>query len=164
MEQIRETFHRFGRVSGAQLSLEKSTSISVGYTDDMPLIVPWLRCENTLWILGVTFANSIRLMNKLNWDALVSKFTQQVYLHSFRTLSLQQRVTLPEQSLRAHRYLILLLCNRLILTTQVDIVLVVLTVKISKSIAEKSYCDIKSKTIPAVDESKLKTNSDIGFR
>lgn len=46
--------------------------------------------------------------------------------------------------------------------TQVDILLVVLTVKRSKSTAEKSYCDIKSKTIPAVDESKSKTNFDIG--
>lgn len=77
MEQIRETFHRFGRVSVARLSLEKFTSISVGYTDDMPLIVPWLRCKNTLHILGVTFANCIRLMNKLNWDALVGKFTRK---------------------------------------------------------------------------------------
>lgn len=94
MERIRETFQRFERVSGAKLSLEKSASISVGYTDVMPLTVPWLRNENTVRILGVTFANSIRLMNKLNWDTVVGKFSQQVYLHSLRTLTINQKVIL----------------------------------------------------------------------
>lgn len=94
LERIREIFQRFERVSGARLSLEKSTSISVGYTDDRPLTVPWLRCERTVRILGVTFANSIRVMNKLNWDALVGKFAHQVYLHSQRTLTLHQKVIL----------------------------------------------------------------------
>lgn len=94
LERIRETFHLFERVSGAKLSLEKSTSISVGYTDAGPLSVPWLRCGNTVRILGVTFANSIRAMSKLNWDGLVGKFSQQVYLHSLRTLTLQQKVIL----------------------------------------------------------------------
>lgn len=94
LERIKDAFHLFGRVSGATLSLEKSTSIAVGYTDVEPLTVPWLRCENTVRILGVTFANSIRLMTKLNWDALVGKFAQQVYMHSLRTLTLQQKVIL----------------------------------------------------------------------
>ncbi|XP_055543766.1 uncharacterized protein LOC129729279 [Wyeomyia smithii] len=94
MERIREIIQRFERVSGARLSLEKSTSLSVGYTDVMSLTVPWLRNENTVRILGVTFAKSIRLMNKLNWDAIVLSFSRQIYLHSLRTLNLNQKVIL----------------------------------------------------------------------
>lgn len=94
LERMREAFHRFERISGARLSLEKSSSISVGYTDEVPLTVPWLRNENTVRILGVIFSNSIRLMNKLNWDDLVGKFARLVYLHATRSLTLHQKVTL----------------------------------------------------------------------
>lgn len=94
LERMRETFHRFERVSGAKLSLTKSSSISVGYTDDMPLTVPWLKNEYSVRILGVTFVNSIRLMNKLNWDEIVGKFTRLVYLHIPRTLTLHQKIIL----------------------------------------------------------------------
>lgn len=94
IELMRDIFLRFGHVSGAILNLQKTTSIDVGFINDHPLQVDWLRTETSIKILGVLFANSIKRMVSLNWDLLVGKVAQQVYLHSMRTLTIQQKVIL----------------------------------------------------------------------
>lgn len=91
---MRDIFYRFGRVSGAVLNLHKTTSIDVGFVNGNPIQVDWMRTENKIRVLGVIFANSIRLMVTLNWEQLTTKFAQQVWLHSMRTLTLHQKVIL----------------------------------------------------------------------
>lgn len=94
IQEMRDVFNRFGRISGAVLNLNKTTSIDVGLVNNNSIQVDWLRTEDSIRILGVVFTNSIRRMVALNWDALVGKITQQVWLHSLRTLTLHQKVTL----------------------------------------------------------------------
>lgn len=91
---MRDVFQRFGYVSGAVLNLDKTTSIDVGFINGNNIQVDWLRTENKMKILGVMFANSIRLMISLNWDEVVRKLAHQIWLHSMRTLTLHQKVTL----------------------------------------------------------------------
>lgn len=93
LNEMRDLFMEFGRISGARLNEAKTTAIDIG-PHDTSLVVPWLRTENQIKILGVVFSNSIREMVSLNWDPLVTKFGQQVWLHSLRSLSLHQKVTL----------------------------------------------------------------------
>lgn len=93
LNMMRDLFRRFERVAGARLNEAKTTSIDVGLVNN-PLTVPWLRTENSIKILGIVFVNSVRLMTKLNWDPLVANFSRQIWLHSFRILSLHQKVTL----------------------------------------------------------------------
>lgn len=93
LNTMRDLFRRFERVAGARLNEAKTTAIDVGLINS-PLTVPWLRTENTIKILGIVFANSVRLMTKLNWDSLVTSFSRHLWLHSLRTLSLHQKVTL----------------------------------------------------------------------
>lgn len=88
-------FSRFGRVAGAKLNLEKTLAVDIGDTSGPnTLNVSWLRTVNTAKILGIIFANSIRLMVKLNWDAMVNKFSHIVWLHSIRSLPLHEKVFL----------------------------------------------------------------------
>lgn len=94
IEAMRELFSQFEPTSGAMLNVGKTVSIDIGFIDNSPLTVPWLRTENKIKILGVLYANSIRLMVKLNWDLQVTKFAQLIFLHSMRTLTLHQKVTL----------------------------------------------------------------------
>lgn len=91
---MRDLFLRFGRISGAVLNLRKTTSIDVGFVNGNPIHVDWVRTEADIKILGVRFANSIRRMISLNWDALVGNVARQIWLHSLRTLTLYQKVTL----------------------------------------------------------------------
>lgn len=93
IEAMRDCFSRFERISGAKLNWRKTVSVDVGFIDNNPMPVPWLQTANQVKILGIVFANSIRLMAKLNWDALVSKFAQHVWLQSLRSLTLHQKVT-----------------------------------------------------------------------
>lgn len=91
----KEIFSHFGRASGAKLNLDKTLSVDIGDTSGPNLLnVPWLRTANTVKILGVIFANSIRVMVKLNWEALVNSFSHITWLHSVRTLCLRQKVVL----------------------------------------------------------------------
>lgn len=91
---MKELIDRFEHVSGARLNLQKTQSIDIGYIGGNPLDIPWLRTTNTIKVLGVIFANSIRLMVTLNWDAMVRKFSQLTWFHSMRSLNLYQKVTL----------------------------------------------------------------------
>lgn len=93
LNAMRDLFRRFGRVAGARLNEAKTTAIDVGDTNQ-PLTVPWLRTENSIKILGVIFCNSVREMVALNWDNLATNFSRLVWMHSLRTLSLHQKVTL----------------------------------------------------------------------
>lgn len=94
IELMRGMFSRFERVSGAKLNWTKTKSIDVGFIEGNALNVPWLQTENTLKVLGVIFVNSVRLMTKLNWDAMVAKFSQRIWLNSLRSLTIHQKVTL----------------------------------------------------------------------
>lgn len=94
IERLRVLFLRFERAGGAKLNMVKTTSIDVGFIDQGTLVVPWLRTENKVKILGIVYANSIRLMVKLNWDAVVNNFCRLTWLHSLRFLSLNQKVML----------------------------------------------------------------------
>ncbi|XP_062541857.1 uncharacterized protein LOC134209851 [Armigeres subalbatus] len=78
--------------AGAKLNLRKTVAVNVGVFEGNEICTQWLQTANVVKILGVTFANSIRLMTTLNWDALAGKFSQQMWLQSLRTLTLHQRV------------------------------------------------------------------------
>lgn len=69
-------------------------TIDVGFIDGAPMDVPWLQTAGKVKILGVFYTNSIRAMIKIDWDTLVSKFAQQLWMHSLRGLNLQQKVIL----------------------------------------------------------------------
>lgn len=95
INEMYEILSRFGRASGAKLNVNKTKSINIGHiTESNAMHIPWLNTENTVKILGITFANSIRCMIKLNWDAQVTKFSQLLWLHSLRSLTLHQKVIL----------------------------------------------------------------------
>ncbi|XP_055631125.1 uncharacterized protein LOC129771473 [Toxorhynchites rutilus septentrionalis] len=94
IEQMLDLFRRFGRVLGAVLNLNKTTSINVGFVNENTIQVDWLRTEDSIKILGVIFANSLRIMINLNWNTLIGKIAHQVRLHSLRSLTLHQKVIL----------------------------------------------------------------------
>lgn len=94
IEAMRTLFTQYECAAGAKLNWQKTQSIDVGYIEGNPLTIPWLQSANTVKVLGVIFANSIRLMTKLNWDEMVGKFSRQIWLHSLRSLTLYQKVTL----------------------------------------------------------------------
>lgn len=76
------------------MNRQKTISIDVGLVDENRLVVPWLQTRETVRILGIIFVNSMRTMVNMNWDPLVSKTAQQIWLHSLRSLTLLQKVTL----------------------------------------------------------------------
>lgn len=94
IEQMRNLFSRFERISGAKVNWEKTKSLDVGFIEGNPLYLPWLRTENTVRVLGVIYANSIRLMVRLNWDEMLAKFSQRIWLNSLRSLTIMQKVIL----------------------------------------------------------------------
>lgn len=94
IQEMRDVFIGFGRISGAVLNLNKTTSIDVGFVNGNPIQIDWLRTEDSIKILGVVFANSIRRMINLNWDTLVGQVAHQVWLHSLRSLTIHQKVIL----------------------------------------------------------------------
>ena len=93
LNAMRDLFRRFERVAGARLNETKTTAIDVGLRDNS-LVVPWLRTENTIKILGVVFANSVKEMVKINWDSLTTSYSRLIWLHSLRSLTLHQKITL----------------------------------------------------------------------
>jgi hypothetical protein len=94
LEEMRDLFRRYERIAGARLNETKTIAIDVGEINSSPITVAWIRTETTIKILGVVFANSVRQMVTINWDSLVTNFARQIWLHSLRTLSLHQKVTL----------------------------------------------------------------------
>lgn len=95
INESKSYFSRFEFASGAKLNLRKTLSVDIGdINGPNTLNVPWLQTANTVKILGIVFANSIRLMVKLNWDAMINHFSHIAWLHSGRSLSLHQKVTL----------------------------------------------------------------------
>jgi hypothetical protein len=94
IESINELFDLFECAAGAKLNRQKTFAIDIGLLDGNPLTAPWLQTVEKVKILGIYFTNSIRDMTKLNWDLLVTKFAQQLWLHSLRRLNLQQKVIL----------------------------------------------------------------------
>lgn len=89
---MRELFKRFEIISGAKINWQKTMSMDVGLVNRGQLDIPWLQTVDKLKILGVYYTNSIRSMIKLNWDSLVSRFAQHVWLQSLRLLTLHQKV------------------------------------------------------------------------
>ncbi|XP_055613686.1 uncharacterized protein LOC129760127 [Uranotaenia lowii] len=94
IDQMNGLFLRFERAAGAKLNVLKTVAIDVGFCEGSTINTQWLQTVNTVKILGVVFANSIRLMTTLNWNAQVGKFSQLMWLQSLRTLTLHQRVTM----------------------------------------------------------------------
>lgn len=94
IEAMNILFTRFEIAAGAKLNVGKTVAIDVGFCEGNRIDIPWLRTANTVKILGVIFVNSIRLMTTINWDAVVSKFTQLIWLQSTRILTLHQKVAL----------------------------------------------------------------------
>lgn len=94
INDIKHLFLQFEQAAGAKLNLQKTKSVDVGFSDGNPLSVPWLQTSNTVKVLGVIFANSIRQMINLNWDSMVGKFTQLAWFNSTRSLNLHQKVIL----------------------------------------------------------------------
>lgn len=95
IESVKVAFERFETLAGAKLNYNKTYSLDIGFiNNDNRLAVPWLQTADTVKVLGINFANSVRLMSKINWDHLVNIFAQQLWMHRCRTLSLHQKVVL----------------------------------------------------------------------
>lgn len=95
IERVKAAFELFELRAGAKLNYTKTFAIDIGLVNNSNrLMLPWLQTVDTVKVLGIKFANSVRLMSKLNWDPLVSKFAQQLWMHRSRTLTLQQRIIL----------------------------------------------------------------------
>ena len=94
LNRMRALFSVFERASGAKLNLRKTTSIDVGLVGDNGIRTSWLQTVDTINILGITYANSLRVMIRLNWDEVVVKFARLVWLHATRSLTLLQKVVL----------------------------------------------------------------------
>lgn len=95
LERIKSLFDRYGKHSGAVLNLDKTVCIDIGYYRQQDhTIIPWIHSADKIKILGVIFTNSVRLMTKMNWDSTISKFSQQLWLHKMRKLTLTQKVVL----------------------------------------------------------------------
>lgn len=92
IEEMRELFTQFEVVAGAKLNMRKTVSIDVGFFEGNRIHIPWLQTTDTVKILGIRFANSVRLMITNNWNALVGKFSQLLWLHSARCLTLHQKI------------------------------------------------------------------------
>lgn len=94
INEMERLFSHFEQFSGAKLNREKTVSIIVGLIDENSLQVPWLQTLDKVKILGVTFVNSIRLMITLNWNTVINRFAQLIWLHSLRSLTIHQKVIL----------------------------------------------------------------------
>lgn len=94
LDRMRALFSVFERASGAKLNLSKTTSIDVGLVGDNSIRTPWLQTVDTIKVLGIIYANSLRVMIRRNWDELVVKFSRLVWLHATRSLTLLQKVVL----------------------------------------------------------------------
>jgi hypothetical protein len=94
VERIFQLFECFEIVAGAKLNRQKTVAIDVGFVNGHSLMIPGLQTAEKVKILGIIFANSVRHMVKLNWDALVNNIRQILFLHSMRSLSLQQKIIL----------------------------------------------------------------------
>lgn len=92
IDEMRELFKQFELAAGAKLNMRKTISIDVGFIEGGRINIPWVQTANFVKILGINFANSIRLMTTTNWNALVGKFSQLMWLHSARSLTLHQRI------------------------------------------------------------------------
>lgn len=91
IERAKRLFDDFGECSGALLNLNKTVSLDVGLIrENDRLTIPWLQTADKVKILGITYANSVRLMVKLNWDQMVAKFAQKLWMCKMRTLTLHQ--------------------------------------------------------------------------
>lgn len=93
-QRIFRLFDCFQIVAGAKLNRHKTVAIDVGFINGDPLLIPELHTAEKVKVLGVFFANSVRLMVKLNWDDLVNKIRQIIWMHSMRCLNLQQKIIL----------------------------------------------------------------------
>lgn len=94
-EQVRGLFRDFEGCSGAMLNLRKTTAIDVGHINDRNrLALPWIQSSESVKVLGVIYLNSLRQMINKNWDTLITKMGQLIWLHRMRSLTLHQKVTL----------------------------------------------------------------------
>lgn len=94
IRRIFSLFASYELLSGAKLNRQKTVAVDVGFIDGEPLMVPDVQTTDKVKVLGVIFTNSVRLMVKLNWDSLVSRIAQIIWMHSMRSLTLQQKVVL----------------------------------------------------------------------
>lgn len=95
IERVKQLFLDFERCAGALLNLGKTAAMDVGYTTPHNKVdVGWAQTYDSVKILGVLFTNSIRRMIMLNWNTLIAKMAQQIWLHKMRVLTLHQKVLL----------------------------------------------------------------------
>lgn len=93
VDELRRLFQRFEICSGAKLNTNKTFAMDIGWCNQRNRWdVPWMRTTDQMKILGIIFTNSIRRMITINWDKLVGKFAQLLWLHKLRLLSLHQKV------------------------------------------------------------------------
>ena len=94
IERMLQLFDSFERVSGAKLNRLKTVAIDVGFINGNPLAVADMQTVERVKVLGVVFTNSVREMVKINWDSLLAKTTQLIWMHNMQTLNLHQKVML----------------------------------------------------------------------
>uniref|UniRef100_A0AAG5DMJ3 Reverse transcriptase domain-containing protein n=1 Tax=Anopheles atroparvus TaxID=41427 RepID=A0AAG5DMJ3_ANOAO len=95
IERVRRIFDAFSICSGAKLNVQKTIALDIGMvTPKNRITVPWLRTVERLRLLGILFSNNIRDAAGQNWDIIIQKFRNLVWLHRVRDLNLVQKVIL----------------------------------------------------------------------
>lgn len=93
VDELRRLFQSFESCSGAKLNTNKTFAMDIGWCNQRNRWdIPWLQTTDQMKILGIIFTNSIRRMITINWDKLVGKFAQLLWLQKLRLLSLHQKI------------------------------------------------------------------------
>ncbi|KAL9694657.1 hypothetical protein quinque_013942 [Culex quinquefasciatus] len=87
---LKQLFFDFGRYSGAVLNLEKTVAMNIGRSSEN---LPWPSMETRVKILGINFFNDHKQMIQFNWDEVIRKTTQLMWMYKARNLTLIQKVT-----------------------------------------------------------------------
>lgn len=91
LEIIKQLFIDYGKVSGAQLNLNKTKAIEIGFGPSISLISDWLNITSSIKILGIQYSNSIRQMTDENWKNVIQNVSVVLQINQPRKLNLIQK-------------------------------------------------------------------------
>lgn len=86
---LKQLFFDFGRYSGAVLNLEKTVAMIIGGSS---VNLTWPSVGPRVKILGINFFNDHKQMIQFNWDEVIRKTTQLMWMYKARNLTLLQKV------------------------------------------------------------------------
>lgn len=87
--EIIEAFQDF---SGARLNRQKTVALEVGRVRN-PEVLPWLNVSESVKVLGITFANSVKQTMELTWVNILRNLKWRLWNCKSRGLNLLQKIT-----------------------------------------------------------------------